>query len=183
MAQDKWSTSTRFDLDGWQGANTLVIIKDKEDQQPTTLPAELLWYHHKFGHISFWKLVEMAKLGIIPKHLAKCWTLTCSACLYAKALRRPWCSSRSASYQANKAWQMHIRWSTSIAYTRPHCSDEQFLNNEALQICNPINMKRHFFRDFINWKEITTHNFAEGYLTKAVSYDILPQLCPMVMGW
>jgi hypothetical protein len=90
MAQDKWATPTPFDLDGKKHADATIIIEDEEDHQPTNQVAELLQYHHQFGHISFRKLVEMAKLGIIPKRLAKCATPTCSACLYAKAIKRAW---------------------------------------------------------------------------------------------
>ena len=51
-----------------------------------------------------------------------------------------------------------------------------------------INVKYHFFRDYVNRKEIsvcpidTTMQRAD-YLTKPVSYDILARLRPMVMGW
>jgi hypothetical protein len=58
---------TCFDLDGKKRADAPIIIKDEEDCQPTNQAAELLQYHHKFGHVSFRILVEMAKLGIIPK--------------------------------------------------------------------------------------------------------------------
>ncbi len=84
-----------FDLNGQKGQNAPVIVEDEEEHQPTTLAAEMLQYHHRFGHISFRKLTEMAKLGIIPKRLAKCATPTCSACLYAKAIRKPWRSRTS----------------------------------------------------------------------------------------
>jgi hypothetical protein len=53
VTQDQWSTSTRFNLDGRIGVNTPIIIKDKEDHQPTNLTAELLQYHHRFGHMHF----------------------------------------------------------------------------------------------------------------------------------
>jgi hypothetical protein len=66
------------------------IVEDEEDQQPTSASAELLQYHHRFGHVSLQQIIEMAKQGIIPKRLAKCPVLACSACLYAKAIRRQW---------------------------------------------------------------------------------------------
>jgi hypothetical protein len=50
----------------------------------------MLWFHHKFGHISFTRLQERANLGIIPKRLERCPVLSCSACLYAKEIRRKW---------------------------------------------------------------------------------------------
>jgi hypothetical protein len=96
QAHDEWATPTNFDLDGKQQANAPIIIEDEEDRQPTNQAAELLRYHHQFGHISFRVLVVMAKLGIIPKRLSKCATPTCSACLYAKAIKRAW-RSRTTS--------------------------------------------------------------------------------------
>jgi hypothetical protein len=50
------------------------------------------------------------------------------------------------------------------------------------------NAKYDFFRDYINQKEITvcpidTTMQRAHYLMKPVSYDILVQLRPMVMGW
>jgi hypothetical protein len=55
----------------------------------------LLHYHHQFCHISFRKLVEMAKLGIIPKRLAKCDSnMLCMP--LCKAIKIAW-HSRTAS--------------------------------------------------------------------------------------
>ena len=36
------------------------------------------------------QLQEMAKHNIIPKRLSKCPLPVCSACLYAKATKKPW---------------------------------------------------------------------------------------------
>ena len=52
--------------------------------------ALLLHYHNKFEHISFRKLRQMAQQGIIPNRLAKCRTLACTACTYAKMTKRKW---------------------------------------------------------------------------------------------
>jgi hypothetical protein len=65
-------------------------VEDKEDQQPTSAAADLLQHHHKFGHVSFRRLKEMAKQGTIPKRLANCPVPACSACSHAKAIRRQW---------------------------------------------------------------------------------------------
>ena len=48
--------------------STTNIIIDEEDRQPEDL-AQLLMYHHQYGHISMKKLQEMAKQRIIPKRL------------------------------------------------------------------------------------------------------------------
>ena len=67
--------------------DTSVII-DEEDRQKSTPEAELLMAHHRFQHISFSKLQEMVRQGILPKKLAHCKILSCSACLYGKATKR-----------------------------------------------------------------------------------------------
>ena len=69
--------------------DTSVII-DEEDRQKSTPEAELLMAHHCFQHISFSKLQEMARQGILPKKLAHCKIPSCSACLYGKATKRAW---------------------------------------------------------------------------------------------
>jgi hypothetical protein len=83
------STFFDFNLNGSKKGQP-NIIEDEEDHQPTDAAAELLRFHHKFGHVLFMKLQEMAKMGAIPKRLAKCPIPTCSACLYARALRHKW---------------------------------------------------------------------------------------------
>ena len=44
------------------------ILVDEEDRQESTPEAELLMAHHRFQHISFSKLQEMARQGILPKN-------------------------------------------------------------------------------------------------------------------
>ncbi|KAI2512051.1 hypothetical protein MHU86_2339 [Fragilaria crotonensis] len=66
------------------------VIIDEEDRQTHTDMAELLTVHHQYAHAPMAKLQMMAKAGILPKRLSKCRIPVCSACLYAKATRRPW---------------------------------------------------------------------------------------------
>ena len=66
------------------------IIPDEESRQPLSDMSQLLTLHHQYGHIPMRKLQEMAKQGIISKRLASCNIPTCSACLFAKATKRPW---------------------------------------------------------------------------------------------
>ena len=77
--------ATRFDLDGptQTGQAPPAIVEEEEDRQLTNAAAQLLQFHHKFGHVSFKRLQQMAKLGIIPKRMASCPVPACSACLYA----------------------------------------------------------------------------------------------------
>ena len=42
------------------------ILVDEEDRQASTPEAELLIAHYRFQHISFSKLQEMARQGILP---------------------------------------------------------------------------------------------------------------------
>lgn len=79
--------------------NNLNVIIDEEDRQPLSDMAQLLLEHHKYGHISMRKLQEMAKQGILPRRLAKCRVPTCSACLYAKATKKPWRGKPSIQQQ------------------------------------------------------------------------------------
>ena len=92
--REDWShpvdTIFDFDLNATKKRDIPNVIEDEEDHQATSNTAELLRYHHKFGHISFRRLQEMAKLGTIPKKLAKCQIPACSACLYSKAIKRKW---------------------------------------------------------------------------------------------
>ena len=51
---------------------------------------QLLHYHHKYGHIPFARLKQMASNGIIPHHLKNARTPACTACLYGRATKRKW---------------------------------------------------------------------------------------------
>ena len=58
--------------------------------------------HHRFQHISFSKIQEMACQGILPWRLAQCKIPTCSACLYGKATKRAWRSKQGRQRQRNQ---------------------------------------------------------------------------------
>ena len=99
QSQQSTPTSTDMNIDTPQTTDSTMprkynipIVEDDAPttKAPTTVEAELLRYHQQFGHISFERLKEMAKIGVIPKHLAKCHTPACAACLYAKTTKRPW---------------------------------------------------------------------------------------------
>jgi hypothetical protein len=91
-----------------------------------------------------------------------------------------------------KAFKFPIR----SAQAQVHCKVFED-NSGALEIATThkfrprtkhINVKYHFFRSYINRKEITIHPIdttlqKADYLTKPVSFDILQRLRPMVMGW
>jgi GAG-pre-integrase domain len=46
--------------------------------------AEFFLYHHRLGHVSFSKLQDMARLGMIPKHLYNVQFPLCPSCMYGK---------------------------------------------------------------------------------------------------
>ena len=79
------------------------MVIDEEDRQESTPEAELLMTHHRFQHISFSKLQEMVRQGILPWQLAQCKIPTCSACLYRKATKRAWRSKQERQRQWNQA--------------------------------------------------------------------------------
>ena len=78
------------------------IIVDQEDRQESTPEAELLMAHHRFQHISFSKLQEMARQGILPQRLAQYKIPSCSTCLYGKATKRAWRSKQGKQRKRNK---------------------------------------------------------------------------------
>jgi hypothetical protein len=82
--------STTDSEGGTATANTPNVIIDEENRQPGNEMAQLLMAHHQYGHTPMRKLQIMAAQGILPKRLAKCRIPVCSACLYAKATRKPW---------------------------------------------------------------------------------------------
>ena len=81
--------------------NTSIIVAEA-DCQESTPEAELLMAHHRFQHISFSKLQEMARQGILPRRLAQCKIPSCSACLYGKVTKRAWQSKQGKQSQRNK---------------------------------------------------------------------------------
>ena len=68
----------------------IPIVDNEPDVANGNDSALLLRYHQMYGHISFQRIKDMARVGMIPKRLAKCMTPACSACLYAKSTRKPW---------------------------------------------------------------------------------------------
>ena len=94
---------TTWDLPAVIEDNDTSIIVDEEDQQESTPEAELLMAHHRFQHISFSKLQEMARQGILPRRLADCKIPSCSACLFGKATKQAWRSKQGKQRQRKKA--------------------------------------------------------------------------------
>jgi hypothetical protein len=85
--------------------NQSHVIPHNDDELAEDLEADrlrMLQYHQQFGHVSFQKLQEMAKQGIIPKRFAKVAPPMCATCSYAKATRRPWKGKTRIDYEEIK---------------------------------------------------------------------------------
>ena len=63
-----------------------------EDQEPTSLDPhdELLRWHYHLGHLSFERILQLARSGQLPKCLLTCKKPFCTACQYGKMTKRPW---------------------------------------------------------------------------------------------
>ncbi len=60
------------------------------DLEAKSLQGELLRWHHCLGHISFACLKQLAKLGDIPRKLAKVPPPKCAGCMFGAMTKRPW---------------------------------------------------------------------------------------------
>ena len=91
----RWEYDQRekvFDIQGPRSAlhaNVKTSITSHEaDKQ--NLASEFLSIHQRCGHIGFDKLKEMSRQGIINRKFANAQTPACTACMYAKAVKRKW---------------------------------------------------------------------------------------------
>jgi hypothetical protein len=62
-------------------------ISPDEQQSPQDM---LMGYHLRLGHLSFDRLQQAARQGILPRRIADCSVPKCPSCLFGKAKRRPW---------------------------------------------------------------------------------------------
>jgi len=77
---------TAFNL----GGPVHLVSPDDKDKMPQDASAELLHYHHRYGHGPMHKLQRMTADGNLPARLATCRVPLCTSCLYGKATRKPW---------------------------------------------------------------------------------------------
>ena len=102
------STLVRFDIQGPKTITdenrltSLEIIKDAEGEE-ANLASEFLSLHHRCGHIGFDKMKEMAWQRIIPRKFSSAPTPACTACMYAKAVKRKWRDKSRTNYQPSEA--------------------------------------------------------------------------------
>ena len=98
------SLKTGFSLKGEQGKD-LITSEDRMSNHKVgqkKIEAELLEIHQKYGHVSFYKLIEMAKQGIINKKYQRCRIPVCSTCMFAKATRKRWRDKPIAGHEINR---------------------------------------------------------------------------------
>ena len=70
-------------------SSSLTISEQEVDKNGESDLANLLKLHNKFQHISFTRLHEMARVGLIPKRFEKYHIPLCSTCLYGKSIKCP----------------------------------------------------------------------------------------------
>ena len=91
-----------------------VQIQENEDVFASTDSGELLRYHYRFGHMSFARLTQMAKEGLIPKKLQNAKVPTCAACQFGKMTKWNWRTrTRGGKYTRQPdlgKWSMWIKW-------------------------------------------------------------------------
>jgi len=80
----------QFDLSNSSNPN-LIEDNDDDELEPLTNP-QALWryWHNKLGHISNSRMVNMARIGELPRILANCRVPICPSCLFGKGTRRAW---------------------------------------------------------------------------------------------
>ena len=77
-----------MDMNGHPEQRNIASDRNIKDRESST--AELLELHQRYGHVSFYRLVEMSKQGVINRKYSKCRIPVCSTCMFAKASRRRW---------------------------------------------------------------------------------------------
>jgi hypothetical protein len=73
-----------FDINPKLEEDKHVYLAAVDDQ------AELMRWHYRLGHPSFFKLKQLALNGKIPQHLAKVKPPACTGCLFGAMTKVPW---------------------------------------------------------------------------------------------
>ena len=81
--------TSKFNIHGNDNEREPVVVQDEENWLPRS-ESLLLHWHHKLGHLFFYKLQIMASKGDITRELSHCLVHLCSACLFSKATKRAW---------------------------------------------------------------------------------------------
>ena len=78
-----------FNIHGNDNEREPVVVQDEENRLPIS-ESLLLHWHHKLGHLSFYKLLSMASKVDIPRELSCCRVPLYSTCLFGKATKQDW---------------------------------------------------------------------------------------------
>jgi hypothetical protein len=71
--------------------DSTLQIMGEDTQIPHNMHTNsLLEWHIRLGHMSFKRIQSLAKIGKLPKILAKCKIPLCAGCFYGKLTRQPW---------------------------------------------------------------------------------------------
>ena len=116
------------------------VVVDEEDRQESTPEADLLMAHHRFQHISFSKLQEMARQGILPRQLAKYKIPTCSACLMERprtslAIQTRKTKATESSSEAHRCYLSRPNGEPSARVNHPNGG---LSYKTTLQVCNCV---------------------------------------------
>jgi GAG-pre-integrase domain len=65
------------------------IVEDDQVQYATP-QAELLAWHYRLGHLSFYRIQKLAERGDLPAYLKDAKAPRCASCMFGKATRTPW---------------------------------------------------------------------------------------------
>ena len=95
------STDKHFSLKGTENSSHEKYIDEdlRTEGTENRMAAEFLELHQRYGHISFQRLIEMSKQGIINKRFARCPIPTCSTCMFAKATKKRWRDKPRKDYE------------------------------------------------------------------------------------
>jgi hypothetical protein len=86
--------------------NEPVVIEfgdDNIEQKPIAdnteidTASEMLFLHYKLGHLSFNKVKQMARDGLVPKKFLTCRVPMCASSMYGAATKRPWRTKHPAN--------------------------------------------------------------------------------------
>jgi hypothetical protein len=93
--------SDKIDMDDYLKTNyelnTMEINEDLELSQERAGTTggkdpkqDYLYWHHKLGHLSHGRMLQLVKNGTLPRHLRMTTAPICVACMNGKATRKPW---------------------------------------------------------------------------------------------
>ena len=82
----KYKHDSPFNIDHQDEITSRIQIQQRTENRQL----ELLYLHHKYGHLPFKRLKKMAKDNVIPGYHTNTPTPACVACLYGRATRKQW---------------------------------------------------------------------------------------------